>query len=843
VGLAVFAVALVVLNDALHEYNYREVVGALRAMPASTLVLALVLTAAGYLVLMGYDLLAFRYIGRAAPLPSVAAASFVANALGNNLGNNLTTGAAVRYWVYTSAGLTASQTTRIVLFCSAGYWLGFLFLAATAFLLRSLHLPAALHVLGSSTRMTGGIFALLLAAYLWLVFRGRGFRWRTRQFELPDPTLTLGQIAIASLDLGLMAGACYVLLPPVPGLDFGHFLAAFLLALVAGTVSQVPGGLGVFESVMVLLLSARIPPVTLASALLMFRGIYLVLPLLVAVAVLAVRGGPAGWLGDRLQRSRRWVRPLAPQVLAGAAFLSGSVLLFSGALPAGAGRLAVLDRWVALPMIEASHFVASLIGAALLLLARGLQRRIDAAWLLTMILLTAGALLSLAKGVDFEEAIVLGIALAALAPCRRQFYRRSALLAEPLGTAWSTSIIIVLGGSAWLLAFAHKHAAYAMQPWWDFALHAEASRSLRAAVGALGLVALFALYRLMRPPRRDAPAPTGADIDRARPIVERSVRTYANLVFRGDKALLFSAAGDGFLMYGRQGNAWIAMGDPVGPESAVHELAWRFRDLCDRYDAHCVFFEVRPERRALYADLGLTLTPLGEEACVDLADFRLDTPARKDLRQGCSRARRAGCRFEILAQSEVASIRTDLARVSDAWLAAKATREKGFSNASFDVRYLMQFPMAVVRRDEAIIAFANVWLGAGHQELSVDLMRHVPDAPNGTMDFLFCELLSWGRDHGYRWFNFGMAPLSGLAAQRDAPVWGRVGAFVHSHGEHFYNFTGLRRYKDKFGPVWTPLYLASPGGLALPAILVNVAALIAGGLAGIVTKGGAAARG
>jgi phosphatidylglycerol lysyltransferase len=115
-------------------------------------------------------------------------------------------------------------------------------------------------------------------------------------------------------------------------------------------------------------------------------------------------------------------------------------------------------------------------------------------------------------------------------------------------------------------------------------------------------------------------------------------------------------------------------------------------------------------------------------------------------------------------------------------------------------------------------------------------MRHLGDAPNGTMDYLFAELLLWGRGEGYHWFNLGVAPLSGLRARAGAPLWHRFGRLVYQYGEHFYNFRGLRRYKEKFDPVWTPRYLASPGGLALPAALVDVAALVAGGFAGILVR-------
>jgi phosphatidylglycerol lysyltransferase len=460
------------------------------------------------------------------------------------------------------------------------------------------------------------------------------------------------------------------------------------------------------------------------------------------------------------------------------------------------------------------------------------------AYLVALALLAAGSALSLAKGWDYEEAIVLGATFLLLAPFRRYFYRSASLLGEPFKWGWIVSIVIVLSGSAWLAVFAHTHPNYSIEPWWRLALHAEASRSLRAAVGAIGLAVLFTTWRLLRP-MRPRPAPAGeADIERARPIVERSAWTYANLAFRADKALLFSEPGNAFMMYGRMGRSWIAMGDPVGPEEEALELRWQFRDLCDRFDGWCVFFEVRPGHAGLYADLGLTLTQLGEEARVDLASFSVDGPERRDLRQSHAKLVRSGCRFEILPREAVPAVLPAVARISDAWLAGKSTREKGFSNASFDARYLSYFPLAVVRKDGEIIAFANLWLGAGKQELSVDLMRHLPDAPNGTMDMLFTELLLWGRREGYRWFNFGMAPLSGLDGRADAPLWHRVGNFVYRHGEHFYNFHGLRRYKQKFDPVWTPLYLASPGGIALPAILIDVTALIAGGLTGIVGKHG-----
>lgn len=836
--VAFFALALWALADSLKAYRYQDVAAALRGLPPAQVALALAIAACGYLVLAGYDVLAFRYVGRALRLRDFAATSFVANALGNSVGNILVTGAAVRYWMYASLGIPAADVARVVAFCSVGFWLGFCALGALWFLAAPISVPASLHLPATTTAPLGLALLVLLTAYVALVAMRRApvnlGGWR---FTLPSPALTLGQVGVASLDLCLMGSALYVLLPAVPALSFAGFMGVFLLALAVSTASQVPGGLGVFETV-VLLLSPPAARPEIAAGLLAFRAVYFILPLFGAVLWLALRqaGGRAPRVRALLERPRRWIGPLVPHALAAAIFVSGTVLLLSGAVPAAAGRLARLSEFLPQPLIAVSHFAASVIGGALLLVAHAVQRRINVAYAVALGLLAAGSLLSLAKGWDYEEALLLAATLIALLPFQRLFYREASLLGERFTAAWIGSVAIVFAGSAWLGLFAFSHPEYSNAPWWGFALESEASRSLRAMVGAAGLAVLFGMAKLLAPARPRPVLPDAAALGRARPIIEQSVRTYANLAYRGDKALLFSRAGNAMLMYGRMRRSWIAMGDPVGPDDEARELLWQFRDECDRFGGWSVLFEVRPEHLHWYADLGLTLTKLGEEARVELASFDLSRPEFARLRQARSKLARSGCRFEILPREAVPAALPALLRVSDAWLARKATREKGFSNASFDERYLTHFPIAVVRRDGELAAFANLWQGAGKEELSVDLMRHLPDAPHGTMDVLFTELLLWGRGEGYRWFNFGMAPLSGLQAEPGAALWHRLGTLVYQHGEHFYNFRGLRAYKDKFHPAWASLYLASPGGVALPAILLDVTALMAGGYAGIFTR-------
>jgi phosphatidylglycerol lysyltransferase len=575
------------------------------------------------------------------------------------------------------------------------------------------------------------------------------------------------------------------------------------------------------------------------STLILFRAVYYLLPLGVAAVLLATHEVIRGkTMFAKLARAAGgWAPGVAPVLLSITTFIGGMILLISGATPGLPSRMRLLSTLVPLGVIESSHFIASLTGALLLVLSRGLGRRLDAAWWLTAAALTVGIISSLLKGVDYEEAIVLAVILAALVPARRHFYRRAQLTSDMFTPAWTSMTIVALGTSVWLGFFVYQHVNYSNDLWWHFALRGDAPRFLRATVGATAILLLVAVQRLLKPV--EIADPTVADKwarEKVKAVVLASPDTSANLALVGTKSFLFAEDGSAFIMYRMYGNSFIAMGDPIGEPKERQELAWRFRELADRHGAQTVFYQVRMHNLPLYLDLGLSLMKLGEEARVNLVDFALDGGARKGLRRVVKSVEKEACTFEILPESEVAAELPRLRAVSDDWLAAKHTREKSFSIGYFDEQYLRDAPIAIVRQRGEIVAFANLWQGAHLEELSVDLMRYSSSAPDGVMDYLFSQLMLWGRDHGFQHFNLGMAPLSGLENRQLAPVWNRVGALLFRNAETFYNFQGLRAYKEKFDPVWEPRYLASPGGLALPGILTNVSALVSGSLKGVVTK-------
>lgn len=280
----------------------------------------------------------------------------------------------------------------------------------------------------------------------------------------------------------------------------------------------------------------------------------------------------------------------------------------------------------------------------------------------------------------------------------------------------------------------------------------------------------------------------------------------------------------------------MALGDPVGAEGQYPELIRRFLERSSDYGGVPVFYEVGRRHLHRYADFGLTFVKLGEEAQVDLTGLGLQGGRAARFRQVVRRLEKDGGVFRMIHPAEAPAILDQLRAVSDDWLAARATAEKGFSLGFFDPEYVSRAPVAVIERAGRILAFATIWPGPTGEELSMDLMRYHRDAPRSAMEALCVHVMLWGHLHGYTRFGLGMAPLSGFENSAVASLWNRLGGFLYHHADSVYHFQGLRAWKDKFDPIWEPRYLVYPGGLRLPRIMADVSALIAGGYRQIFRK-------
>jgi phosphatidylglycerol lysyltransferase len=831
-ALLVFAAVVLMLHRQLAHLHVKSVVTHLHAIPRRQILTALGFTAASYWLLTTYELLAFTYLRRAIPYTRILFTSFIAYSFGHTLGFAAFTGAAIRFRLYATARIGAIDVATVTAFCSLSLGIGLATVSGISLFLSPTHAATILRLHHNWSILVGTLLLMAVFGYaLWACLARGALEIRGWALRAPGPFIGLTQIGLSVLDLSLSTAVLWSLLPAGSHVNFVTFLGVYAAAVIAGIISHVPGGVGVFEAVILLTLPG-VPPDALLGSLLAYRAIYYLVPLVCGSLLFAAKelAGQRERFAWAHELASLYIAPVVPQIAGALTFLAGALLLFSGATPGVDERLEYLDQFLPLAVLEVSHLTGSIVGLGLLVLARALFRRVRGAYYISVWLLLAGIFASLLKGLDFEEATLLLVVLGVLVLGRRAFYRPTAIREERFTPVWVASIVGVITMALFIGVVSYRHVSYSHELWWTFAFDGNAPRMLRASLAVIVLGTAYLLLNLLRPARPEPAVAGAAEIARARPLIATSPTTLANAALTGDKRLLFSDDGDAFLMYQIAGHSWVALGDPVGEESGAEELVWRLREMSDHHGGHPVFYQVGAERLALYVDLGLAALKIGEEARVPLAAFSLEGAARADLRQSHRRAQRDGASFEVVSPEHVEQLLPRLQRISDTWLNSKSTGEKRFSVGAFSGPYLRQFPLALVRTEGSPAAFANLWASDTREELSVDLMRFGPDAPRGAMDYLFIELMLWGRDQGYRWFNLGMAPLSGLEAHPLAPAWHRVGNFIFRHGEHFYNFEGLRRYKAKFDPVWEARYLVSRGGISLPRVLVDVSVLIAGGM-------------
>ena len=396
--LVLIALGFAAMQQLTRELHFSHIRAALHALTPWQIAASLLFTALSYMTLTGYDVLALRIIGRPLPWRVAALASFTSYTLSHNLGLSLLTGGSARYRIYTAAGLDGPDVARVIGIASATFWSGVVTVASVALLARSGPIElAGVAIPAAVSHAIAATILVLIAAIIMLCGNARG-PLRLWRLSVPLPTIpqALAQIALAVLDTGTAASALFVLVHGAAPALLPAFILAYALGIVAAVLAHVPGGIGVFEAVVLAVLPGDRS--IAFAALIAYRVIYYLLPLAVAVAILAWREGLRRRhllnhpLSSRLLRDGRAVaNGIAPLALSAATFMGGAMLLLSGSLPSLHARMGALASIVPLPFIEASHIAGSLVGTGLLLLAPGLYRRLDGAFVATRALLLAGA--------------------------------------------------------------------------------------------------------------------------------------------------------------------------------------------------------------------------------------------------------------------------------------------------------------------------------------------------------------------------------------------------------------------------------------------------------------------
>ncbi len=821
-----------VLRKMSQDIVFTDVVADAKAYPTRLLLASLVAMMVSYLSFSMYDVLIMPSVTPVKlPVHIQLMTAGSSMAVSNMLGFSWITGAAVRLRVYSAFGIKLSAIAKLIAISWVAFTGGLWAMLGLLMLLRPTSVSQLFPISQGGETLIGAAMLTCLGLFFWWTRDGpKILQAGPINMEVPAAKDGLKLTAVSMIDIIAMAATLYFLMPADLSQNFIYFFMVFAAAFWLGIVSHSPGGLGVFEATLIAGLGAVGRSDALA-AIAIYRVIYTILPFVIAIIGLAF----AWLLSNRAKATtrstmiHRAIEPLVPILAAGLAMLSGVILLISGNLPPDPMRLGFLRELLPLYLVETSHLLGSISGVLLLIVARGLYRRMFRAWLVAMVLLGLGLLVSLLKGFDWEEALSLAGAMSILWVFRAAFYRADVKAALMLNWRWIISVSILAGAISWIGFFAFSNVQYSDALWWQFAWKGDASRFLRATLAVAVVLSAFILNllltkqstRLIREPIPEAVIQ----------LTNAATHADAGIALSGDKRFIVTKDQSAYIAYADTGNTLVSKGDPVGEKSACVTAIWQLRELADKMGRRCAFYGISERFLPTYLDLGMQILKIGEVARVDLKAFSLEGPKRKDWRHAKARIGRDGYQFEVIPAGTASPDMKNLRAISDAWLDGKNSREKGFSLGWFTPEYLGYFDLAVLRHTETglITAFANLMKTGDKSEISIDIMRYDPKGPGAAMDGLFAELLMWAKDQGFEWFSLGAAPLSGLETRRLAPTWHRVGSFLYENGEQFYQFEGLRNFKEKFDPDWSPEYLATSSRLDAARVLYEVSQLISRG--------------
>lgn len=582
----------------------------------------------------------------------------------------------------------------------------------------------------------------------------------------------------------------------------------FMIANVVGIASMVPGAIGSFDIFMIGGLAAvGVDPSEAVVWLLFYRVFYYLVPFAIAIVI---------FVQDMGKRINTYLQGIPMQLLSRAAHVIFTMLLYFTAIMllilATMPNFALQNRFVhsftPYTLVFMGRAANIVIAFTLMGLARGIANKSRKAYWPTILILVLGMITTLLKDTSVRTILFLGVMILVTLLSKRELYRERIQFAW--GDRFFDGVIYIASFVAYAVAGFYNapniHHRRPVPTAWIFPSWRLWLSGLLAMFIAVITVYLVLKYLSVGGDRLDA----GFDAARVKAVVDQfGGNLVSHLALLRDKSIHYYQV-DGqdqlFFMYRKKADKIIIMGEPVGNQKYVVPAVEEFMNEADKLDLSLVFYEVSEGFTMQMHDLGFDFMKFGEEGLVKLPDFKISGNHFKGERSLMNRFKREGYTFDLVKPPFDDQFMARLRQISDSWLAGR--EEKGFSIGFMDQYYLEQTPIAVIKdKDGQVIAFANQMPTGSDKITSIDLMRHIADAPSGIMDEVFINLFYWGRDNGYEYFNMGMAPLSGVGTNSYGFLEERAAHLIYQYGYRFYDFGGLRGYKNKYVTKWVPRYV------------------------------------
>lgn len=845
IPVAILTIIFVYGRHEIQNINLAKIIHELRMMPVHIVIQLVIASFIAVSAMSTYDYLIRKQFKLDVNWKTTYRYAWIANTFNNMIGFAGLTGVGLRTLLYKKSGVPMKTMGAAVLFLSPIVLVGLSLLGC----LTLIGVFPVEPIFQEHPWLRLGVWGVSLYLPFFLLMQRSSLfaKW----FHKGDGKLPW-KVIVASVGSSVLEWACAGTLfwlfafYDLNHLPFAPVFGVYVVAAIAGIISMAPGGIGAFDLIALLgLHTLGVDPSRALTILLLFRIFYFVVPWLIGLVLAAFEMSPSSkqmreMLTTSLDASRNtWVKfwgwpsqfgllsDLGAWALGKLVFASGVILLLSAATPGLIDRLRFMEHLLSLPIMRFSEQLSVIIGIMLIIVSRGISLRIRRAYLLTGALLLTGAIFTFAKGFDYEEAIILLIVALVLWVSRARFNRESTSIS--IRSIWIWALLAFISALSYYMIGTHIHPAILRHlplraQHWFLDPHEYA---VTAVIGFIGALILIASIFTLRPHRYTGVRPDEAQIEKFTAFIDKEDgNLLTHLLYLGDKNFYWAQNDQILIPYSRVRDKLIVLGDPIGNKNLVGAAIQEFQSYADHYALTVVFYQAAPEYLSIYHENGYNFFKLGEEALVPLATFTLSGKSNQNLRTAKNKSDREGQTFEVLSPPYQADLLAELRQISNEWLGDR--KEKAYSLGWFNEPYIQRSPLALLRNAEGqILAFATLAPAYDqNQVISIDLMRHLNDTPNGTMDVLFVRLIEWAKEQGYSYFNLGMSPLSSVGENQNAHREEKLARLVFQYGGHWYGFEGLRRYKEKFSPEWQARYLAYPAGMALPILTLDLVRLV-----------------
>lgn len=582
------------------------------------------------------------------------------------------------------------------------------------------------------------------------------------------------------------------------------FLPIYIEAAVVGMISMIPGGIGTFDLTFMTGLEAlRIPIEQSLLVIILYRISYYIVPALIGVLLFVHDFG--GKINKKFNGlPYEIISKVAYKILVTLVFISGAIIVLSNIAPQYLLKIKLLKEILGKQILGLSIGMSIVLGFLIMLTALMLKYRAKSIYKASMVLFILGIILSLTKGVNPYELVFLVIVAYLLYLSKRMFYRDSFVVSCKntlidsgiLIASFSIYffILITFGTHLKYVGIIHKH------PYQE---------GIKFGFMAFAVVTVIYVAIYFLNIRRKIPVKT---FDECKEYVENIIEEYkgdslTHLVFLKDKYIYLNEDKDLFIQYEVYGDKLFVLGNPVGNNENLFREIEKFCEYADNYGYTPVFYQVNDEMINYLHSNGYDFMKIGEEAKVYVKEFKVVGNKMKSLKTSRSKVTKEGYTFHMVEPPFSKEFLDSLREISDEWLDGR--KEKGFSVGFFDENYLNKAPIAILKdRDGEIKAFTNIMNMYDDESFSVDLMRFSKNTPRGVMDFMFINLIEYGKENGYEIFNMGMAPLANVGLSKYAFWNEKLALQFYENGQALYSFKGLRRFKEKFSHNWEYKYIA-----------------------------------